>query len=254
LKKVVVSHYSAAFTGGCQGKEYLKKLGLPGDRIFLGYDAIDNNYFGSVADAVKPRDGDERAVLGLPLRYFLSVGRLIPKKGFLWMLEAYAQYVNSSEGQFIPLLIVGDGPDLIGLKSAVSRLGVDSLVQFRGYKTSAEIARYMALADLLIVPSVREEQWGLVINEAMAAGVPVLGTSICGATPELVIEGTTGFAVAPLDSRKLISLLKWATMHPDRLKEMGTAARRHVEKCSLDSFSDSFYKAALCAMERVNSD
>jgi 1,2-diacylglycerol 3-alpha-glucosyltransferase len=246
-KRCLGACYSAAFTGGELGAAYLQKLGFDRDRIFLGYDAVDNDNFGDVTRRIRHEREKVRERLRLPERYFLAVGRMIRKKGFVELALAYADYRQCNPGLKLPLVIVGDGPEMEAVRLAVKATRNEAHVLLPGYRKADEVAQYMALASALIVPSIHEEQWGLVINEAMASGIPVLASSICGGTPELVVEGVTGFSFDPMDRKRCADLLDWATNNPQQLTRMGQAAQQHVEKCSLRVFSHSFYKSAECA-------
>ncbi len=247
LKKLLLTRYRAAITGGRQGAIYLEKLGMKRSQIVTGYDAVDNDVFASMAALARSNSTVVLDRLGLPPRFFLAVGRMIPKKGFLSLLQAYALYKKNSHETALPLCIIGDGPDMPTIKKNVQGLGISESVVLPGYKKTKEIAEYMALASVFIMPSVSEEQWGLVINEAMAAGIPVFASSICGATPELVVEGVTGFSFPPGDVLRLAELMAWGGENPNALRLMGAEAQRHVERYSLKVFADSFFHAARLA-------
>jgi glycosyltransferase involved in cell wall biosynthesis len=249
VKRKLVSNYSAAFTGGPQGRAYLEKLGMPESRVFLGYDAVDNMSFASIADASRLAAAATRLRFGLPEAYFLAVGRMIEKKGFLSLIESYAMYRDLRIPRKLPLIVVGDGPEMGRLKELIKKRGLSPWVTLPGYRSSVEIAHYMALADAFIMPSIREEQWGLVVNEAMASGVPVFASDICGATPAMVIDGVTGFSFPANDRARLSELLSWASRNPETLKKMGLSARAHVANFSLDAFAQGFYDAASCALQ-----
>jgi glycosyltransferase involved in cell wall biosynthesis len=173
---------------------------------------------------------------------------MIPKKNFAGLIRAYALFRAQFPTASWQLVIIGDGPEMEGLRNLVIELGLVGLVRLPGYKSAEEIARAMALCRVFVMPSRSEEQWGLVMNEAMACGVPVVGSSICGATPELIVEGETGFAFDPKDEPALGRLLARCFSEEERLVAMGRAAQRQVDKCALRVFAESIFRSAEIAL------
>jgi 1,2-diacylglycerol 3-alpha-glucosyltransferase len=252
LKRRVVSWYDASFTGGRLGRAYLNKLGVPDSAIFTGYDAVDNDGISALAVNVRASSEIWEKQLGLRRPFFLAVGRMIAKKNFASLVQAYTEYRQILKDTAWDLVIVGDGPEMPNVTALVQAAGLEAVIHRPGYRSATEIVRYMALARAFVMPSSQEEQWGLVINEAMACGLPVIASDICGATPELIVEGHTGFSFAPEDRAKLIEHLLWCTNNRERLRPMGLAAQRQVNKCSLEAFARSFYAAAKRGVERAS--
>ncbi len=198
FKRNLVGLFSAALVGGKRHSDYLTKLGMPGERIFLGYDAVDNRYFSDKAEAIRSDAEEVRRQHGLPQDYFLASARFVEKKNLPRLLDAYALY-RTSCGTSAPwsLVLLGDGALRHGLESQLGVLGLRDHVMMPGFKQVADLPAYYALAGALIHPST-VEPWGLVVNEAMASGLPVLVSNRCGCAPELVCEGVNGFTFDPL--------------------------------------------------------
>ena len=191
---------------------------------------------------------DGGRLLGLPGRYFLTACRLVTKKNVAGLLRAYALYTRQCRESW-PLIIVGDGHLRSELERLAVHLEIADKVRFTGFLTAGEMAPYYALASIFILASSGSEQWGLVVNEAMAAGIPALVSNACGSTPDLVIQGITGFSFDPKDEKELADLLSACTQGRFNLPMMGQAASYHVERFSLDRFAKGFISSAGVALE-----
>jgi glycosyltransferase involved in cell wall biosynthesis len=167
---------------------------------------------------VKPNFAEDRPVNGSPARAGgLFVGRLSPEKGIDTMLRAWS-------GVDVPLRVVGDGP----LRGKVDNEARPGLVRL-GWRSPAEVAEEMARSSFLILPSVSPENFPIVIAEAFCQGLPVIASRI-GALAEIIEEGTTGLLFSPGDPVDLAAKVRWASGHPEAIREMGANARRTYEE------------------------
>src|SRR6266404_856516 len=198
IKRRVVGLYSAALVGGQRHVEYLVELGMSIERIFIGYDVVDNDYFARRTREIRNshlRQGfggqatfEVRKQYGLPENYFLASARFIEKKNLPTLIRAYAAYRQKSEASGNPpwdVVLLGDGPLREALKSQLSTLNLHRHVRLPGFKQYDELPVYYALAKAFVHASTTE-QWGLVVNEAIASGLPVIVSNRCGCVPELV--------------------------------------------------------------------
>src|SRR6266576_6383910 len=113
IKRRIAGLYSAALVGGQRHVEYLVDLGMPRERIFTGYDVVDNEYFRQRAEEVRSQRSEVRQKYGLPENYFLASARFIPKKNLPRLIRAYAAYRQKSEASGNPpwdVVLLGDGP------------------------------------------------------------------------------------------------------------------------------------------------
>src|SRR5215469_16420440 len=97
IKRRIVGSYSAALVGGHRHVEYLVELGMPVDRIFTGYDVVDNNYFCERARQIRNPKSEIRNLYGLPENYFLASARFIERKNLQRLISAYAEYRRKSQ-------------------------------------------------------------------------------------------------------------------------------------------------------------
>ncbi|HET9367018.1 MAG TPA: glycosyltransferase, partial [Candidatus Udaeobacter sp.] len=188
VKRRVVDLYSSALVGGQRHVDYLVDLGMPRERIFTGYDVVDNEYFAQKTKEVRGQRSEVRKQYGLPINYFLASARFIPKKNLLALVRAYAEYRQRAKrrGQSAEsweLVLLGDGPLKADLSRLISDLRLDDCVHLPGFKQYDELPVYYALANAFVHVS-KSEQWGLVVNEALASGLPVIVSNRCGCVPE----------------------------------------------------------------------
>ncbi len=207
IKRRIVGLYSAAFVGGQRHVEYLIELGMPVDRVFTGYDVVDNNYFCERARQIRNPKSEIRNQRGLPENYFLASARFVEKKNLQRLIAAYAEYRKKSQtvGN-VPwdLVLLGDGPLRGTLNSQLSTLNLNEHVHLPGFKPYEELPVYYGLANAFVHASTAE-QWGLVVNEAIAAGLPVIVSNRCGCAPELV--NGNGFTFDPTNESELVARL-----------------------------------------------
>lgn len=175
--------------------------------------------------------GIEPAAFGAPAPmpeggpHLVAIGRLAEQKGFSLLVEAVALAVRDLPG--LRLTILGDGPLRPELEATIAGKGLDQVVRLAGWADEAGVRTGLAQAQALILPSFAE---GLpvVVMEAMAAGRPVIATAIAG-VPELLREGREGWLVPAGDAEALAGAIRTlAATPPERLAEMGAAARQRV--------------------------
>lgn len=193
--------FDSAVTGGRAHQRYLEQLGFPADRIGHFYDVVDNTFLSETTRTLRQRSPAE---FGLPETYFLYVGRLAEEKNIRSLLEAWIAYRET--GGTWPLVLVGDGPEAQSLRSLVAESPFVHDVYFVGHKNSRELPTFYAFAGCFVLPSSREP-WGLVVNEAMAAGLPVIVSTRCGCAEDLVIPSSNGYTFDPGHPTELLTRL-----------------------------------------------
>jgi glycosyltransferase involved in cell wall biosynthesis len=225
-----------AFVGGTLHREYAIRLGIPPHAIETGYDAVANAHFAAVADSARQDAQALRRQFGLPGAYFLYVGRFAPEKNVAGLLRAYALYRKRHRLDPWPLVLVGSGPQEAHLRSLAAELGLTD-VYWPGFRPIDELPMFYALATCFVLPST-SEPWGLVVNEALATGLPVLVSDRCGCAPELVQEGRNGFCFAPEDVPRLAQLMvSMACADQPTRVAFGEMSRRIVEPYSTEEWA-----------------
>ncbi|HXA52021.1 MAG TPA: glycosyltransferase, partial [Candidatus Acidoferrum sp.] len=150
---------------------------------------------------------------------------LAPEKNIDGLIRAYAAYREAGGGA--ALVIVGDGPERAALQRMAEESQYAEDIHFEGMKNAEEIAVYYAFANCFVLPSVREP-WGLVVNEAMAAGLPVIVSRRCGCAEDLVIHNRNGYVFDPEDLDHLRAAMLSFDRHPEKTALMGMQSREII--------------------------
>lgn len=175
--------------------------------------------------------GDPRPPHGTPT--VLYAGVLVRGKGVHHLLDAWAEVRRGTPDA--RLLIAGSAkdPDYARvLREQATRLGVATSVEFLGALPQADLARRIAQADVLVLPTL-SEALGLVLLEAMACGTPVVASRV-GGTPEIVRDGETGFLVPPGDDRAITARVAWLLSHRSEAAEMGRRGKAFARAFGLE--------------------
>jgi glycosyltransferase involved in cell wall biosynthesis len=212
-KRIFFSRCDGYFCYGVRSKEYLLKYGVEESKIIYRYQAAALPHDYSVAEVLSRYQGSLAAPAKPPR--FLYVGRLSEEKGLIDLLEALA--AMRAKEPAIRLELVGAGPFRAQLEDRVARLGLGDAVEFLGAKGIVEISRLFVESTALVLPS-HSEPWGLVVNESLSYGCPVVVSSVCGCVPDLVIDGVTGYSFEVGNVQALTSALTSVlTLSMDRL-------------------------------------
>jgi len=244
----LTNRVSGFLSVGTLNSRYWLRYGAKPERIFLARYAVDNDYFRSQAARYGTSRAQIREENAWRQRYLLLyVGRLIPVKGVDVLIEAFRRI--SQVRADIGLLIVGEGPE----RRALEKQAQDSpQVFFLGFRDWNQLPKFYAAADLFVLPSLRE-MWGLVVNEAMASGLPVIATRKVGSARDLIVEGENGYLVPENDPGALASAIDRACESEQRLLLLGEKARCTVQNWNYDSTLAGFHKALSRCFEAENS-
>lgn len=220
LKSYLVKKCNAANVYGQRSKDYLVKLGMQKDRIFIKGNTTNNAFYYNQTTKLK----SDREVLcmkyNVPTHNFLYIGRFSPEKNILCLLKAYRR-LKIEKGEW-GLILIGNGPQKNKIEDYINKYAVED-VHMTGFKQKEDIPQYLAISDILVLPSTCEP-WGLVVNEAMASGLPVLVSKKCGCYPDLIKEGINGFSFDPFDETKLFDCMKSIIANKEHLTKMGQAS------------------------------
>ncbi len=247
-RHLLVEFMKAGFLGLCRafvvpGKsslQYLKDLGIAKERVFTAPNAVDTDLFSSLAEEARRCDTQVRVRHSLPLRYFLYVGRLVRVKGVFELLEAYAQLSAQIRSE-VGLVFVGDGVDRAELMEYASRVAPGT-IQFPGFVHRERLPEFYALADAFIFPTL-SDPWGLVVNEAMSCGLPVILTNVAGCMPDLVQDRWNGYVVKPADPSQLAAAMLRLASDSGLRREMGARSRERIEANSPQQWTEGLVKA-----------
>ncbi|HTR40301.1 MAG TPA: glycosyltransferase [Pseudomonadales bacterium] len=253
VKRRILKLCTAGLAGGQPHADYLVMLGMSPATIFQGYDAVDNEYFAQKAGEARAQGVELRKKFGLPENYFLASARFVEKKNLPNLVRAYAQYRNQAEKAKRPkseiwdLVLLGDGHLKPELTSLITGLGLQESVLLPGFKQYGELPAYYALAKAFIHASTIE-QWGLVVNEAMASGLPVLVSHRCGCAHDLVQENVNGFTFDPFNTEQIAGIMFRVSGSTFPIASLGAASTRIIANWSPDRFAQGLGQATDAAL------
>jgi 1,2-diacylglycerol 3-alpha-glucosyltransferase len=226
-----VRHFATALVGGEKHHHYLNRLGMPADRIFTGYDVVDNHYFTEVVDRLRSHANEmdiPECVRGK--KYFIAVNRFIPRKNLAALIAAFQRFADLRPADDDwDLVLLGDGSQKPELLRMAEQSGFAKRIHFPGFQSYSEISRWYAFASVFIHPALAE-QWGLVVNEAMASGLPILLSKECGCYPDLMREAESGFSFDPTDVAELAKKMTVLAADSSLRHRMGIASREHIQQ------------------------
>ncbi len=213
IRKLLHHAIDAFLVTGESGARYLEALGIPARKIHKIVYTTDLDRFAAVPCTRPPK-----AVSRL-----LFVGQLIERKGLLPFLDVLSGWARTHPDRVLEFHLAGSGPLRTQLEQYAPPANV--LLTFLGDVSYSELPAVYAEADIFVFPTMADT-WGVVVNEAMAAGVPVLGSIYGQAVSELVSDGVNGWTFRPDHSAEMLQALEQALATPrNQLEEMRTAAR-----------------------------
>ena len=180
---------------GENNRRYLRHYSVPEKRLFFAPQFVDTGFF-SEAGRKAEAEGATRRIreeLGIPQEAFVFafVGKMIPKKRPGDFIQACLQAFASPDGADAHALLVGDGPLRESVACAATLLG--GRVHFAGFRNQSQMPALYRACDAIVLPSDGGETWGLVVNEAMACGIPAIVSEAVGCAPDMIDDGRTGF-------------------------------------------------------------
>lgn len=227
--RYIYCHADAIVVYGEHVKRYLISEGVPPERIFIAAHAVDNELYSREVSEREKTALRRRLGIASGQKVVLYLGRLEEVKGLPYLLEAFA-FLRRDD---TVLVLAGTGSERSMLEQIVREKGLTDRVRFTGYIPPEQTVPFYALAYVLVLPSITvpegKEPWGLVINEVMNQGVPVIATDAVGAAAGgLVQDGVNGFVVPEQDSAALAQALRRVLDDPELRNQLGRNARQII--------------------------
>jgi glycosyltransferase involved in cell wall biosynthesis len=232
---------------GEQNRRYFAHYGMAPERMHPARYCVDNAYFQRRAAELAPRRSELRARFGIEddAPVVLFAGKLIDKKQPLRLIEAFAR-VRAERP--CSLLIAGDGTLRGECERLVAAFGMPD-VRFAGFLNQGELPEAYAAADVFVLPSRLHETWGLVVNEAMNFGLPVVVSDKVGCAADLVRHGANGFVVRHDITGELAQAIDTLVADGDLRARFGKLSRKLVDRYSIEECADGIVRA--CRGARV---
>jgi glycosyltransferase involved in cell wall biosynthesis len=239
--RVLLSLFDGCLAIGSANRDFYLLNGVKPKRLFTSRYFVDNRRFQADAEQIRGERDRIRQEWNIPAGHtcFLFAGKLVPKKRIIDLLKAVR--IARWEVPSIHLLVVGSGELLEEAQALSTSLGLP--VTFAGFLNQTEISKAYVAADCLVLPSDYGETWGLVVNEAMASGLPAIVSDRVGCGPDLVDNGATGFIYSFGDENALAGRLTEAASSPRRLRRMGGEARMRIRDYSVDNAVEDTVRA-----------
>lgn len=242
--------FDSALAIGQANRRFYEAAGFPSGQIVDAPYFVDNKRFEFQSRCARERRSALRALWSIPedAVVVLFAGKLEPKKRPLDFLEAVRR-AEALTSQPVMGLVVGDGEMRVEAQELASRAGIRA--SFAGFLNQSRIAEAYAASDLLVLPSDHGETWGLVVNEAMAAGLPAIVSDRVGCAHDLVIDGETGLVFPFGDVDTLANSIGRLASNADSRLAMGELAKARVHAdYSIERAVDGLVLAADIARRR----
>ena len=229
VKGKLLQGYSSAIVAGTRSRDYLRFLGFDEGVILPGYNSL------SVERIRAQAPQREVAWEG---RAFTYVGRLVGKKNLPTLLEGYRRYLGDTPANARDLVLVGDGPMRGELEAMAASLGIAERVEFAGQTDSAGVSAHLSRALALCLVST-EEQWGNVVNEAVALGIPSIVSANVGARDALVRGGVSGHVVDAASPGSIARAMSATAASESNWQAMSRAASERAWLADAERFADA---------------
>jgi glycosyltransferase involved in cell wall biosynthesis len=239
LKRLLVRYASGYIVPGKAQKRYLMDLGARDDLIFIAPNSVDSRLFSQPRYYRQQKKEKLKRELGIKNHVCLYVGRMIDQKGIPDLIDAYETIHEHFKA--LNLLLVGDGPQKEEYIADCTKRGLRGVI-FTGFQEQEDLPKYYAIADIFILPSL-SEPWGLVLNEAMLAGLPLICSTAVGASRDLVQDGENGILYEPGDICRLAVSIEQLIKNDELRRRMGAKSAEIINKYTPEIMAEGFKKA-----------
>lgn len=244
-RRILIKRAVGFIAYGTKAKEYLISLGAAADKIQIGINTTDTEFNRAETKRIRENLEDKKERKRLLYVGYITKGKRLDKLFYV------AKSLSIRRQDFV-LQLVGSGPEMENLKNLAEDLHITDLVNFEGFKQQKEIPCYLAEANCFLFPS-EYDIWGLVLVEAMSAGLPCISSIHAGATHDLIKDGITGFAMDFSETEEVVDKVNWILENPELSKEIGQNASCFIaENVSLQKSAAGFVSAITKTLEGLD--
>lgn len=239
IKGLIIKQFDGYFNFGTLSENYILSLGISPEKMLVKRNCVDNKALKEIYLKHKVDRIEQQKLLNLASKNFIFVGRLIDYKNLFLFLEAF-QLAKQTSDEDWGVIILGDGELKTELRQFVLNKNIPN-ISFQQGVSWEKVPKYLALSDVLVLPSY-SEPWGLVVNEAMACGLPVIVSQKCGCAIDLVKNKKNGFTFNPNNQQELLAyLLKFMNKEVDS-KQMGDVSEQIIQDYSSKNVAFEMYE------------
>jgi len=251
LTKFMLHSADAYVAAGTRARDYLIQLGAKRGEVFVGYSTIDVNRFSRDSKLSGKEKTRFRRDLGVPPnnKIVMFNGQLIIRKGVYDLLKAFKRCLFLFPDT--TLLLVGYGMEKSGIEKYVKDNKLTSKVVLPGFVDNRLLPKYYGISDIFVLPS-REETWGMVINEAMASGLPVIAGNKVGAGADLVKSGVNGYIFPSGNINKMVIAIEKLLKDKTKRISFGRESRRIINSFGIDQLVEAILKSIYYVGQKEN--
>jgi glycosyltransferase involved in cell wall biosynthesis len=248
IKKHIISNSNAVIVPGVEAKEFHKSMGATESDIYFAPNIIDNNKYIEEPSKFRSHTENLKSVYDFNGKtVFLFLGQLIWRKGIIELLSSYKRVKDNRDD--IALLTVGDGPLRDKVEKRIQEENIQD-VHLTGWVSEKQKLIFYGMADVFVLPT-REDLAPLVLNEALAASLPIITTSAAGNAQDVIPKKENGWIVPPNNADELANKLSTAASQQSNLEEMGNESKEVLcERFTIQESIDGF----VSAIKSVSSD
>jgi glycosyltransferase involved in cell wall biosynthesis len=241
FKHFLVRQASGYIVPGKAQFNYLVELGASSDRIWIAPNSVDSHFFAESARKLKSQKDQIKHELKLQGEVVLYVGRLLDEKGIPDLLNAFAKL--DQELNLVHLVLVGDGSKQDKYVQECHDRNLKNTI-FTGFQDQELLPKYYAIADIFAFPT-HSDPWGLVLNEAMESGLPIVCSDAAGASSSLIEPNSNGFVYPAGDVAALTKLLATLVHDPELRRKMGERSSEIIRNYTPEEMAQGIAEAIL---------
>lgn len=250
-RKILISRAVGFIAYGTKAKEYLISLGTKAEKIEIGINTVDTEFYRLESEKIRKKLEDEKMrkweKKNDNKKHLLYIGHLSPRKNVLKVLKVIL-ILSKTRKDFL-LDIVGDGEERGQLEKYVEENNLKDFVRFYGFKQKNDIPGFIVESKCFLFQT-DFDVWGLVLVEAMAAALPCISSIYAGATGDLIKEGITGFAMDFSETEKVAEKINWILDNQEQSKIIGQNASRFIMKnINIEQSAAGFKRAILTVLK-----
>jgi glycosyltransferase involved in cell wall biosynthesis len=220
-RKLLIQRASAFICYGSRTARYLAEMGASKQKLFIGINTVDTSFFKTKTESARKSSTIEPGI-----HHITYIGYLSKRKNVQLVLDVVKKLLEI-RNDFV-LDIIGDGPDKEDLETYVDSNKLEANVEFHGFKQKNELPHFLALSECLLFHT-NFDIWGLVVNEAMAASVPVIVSPNAGCGDDLIRDGENGFIVDFNQTQKVVQLINSLLDDTSKKERIGQKASEYIE-------------------------